>query len=401
MMIRDRSLGLWQRGALSGLLVLGIACAAEPLPPPAPPEVGVSQPITRPVTLFAEFTGTTRGSESVEIRARVTGTLEQAAFEVGRPVNKGDLLFVIEPRPYRAALNSAEAGLRAAQAELARTESDLRRVTQAAQTNAVSESDVDLAQANRDMAQANVYTAEADLDQAQLQYSYTSVQSPIDGIVDRNLFDVGNVVGGPGEDVLTSVNRVAPLFVYFDVPERAILEILKYLDYTRSEEGVYVGTDSASGSSDNRQALDDDTRTRILVGTLVDDGFPHEGVIDFLSNTVDASTGTIEVRGRLPNERGLLLPGLFVRVRIPLDTIDDAILIDEKALGTDLGGRYVYVVGDDNMVEQRYVELGTTETDGMVPVNEGLELSDTYIVEGVLRARPGMPVSPAQSGSVE
>ena len=392
MMIRDRSLGLWQRGALSGLLVLGIACAAEPLPPPAPPEVGVSQPITRPVTLFAEFTGTTRGSESVEIRARVTGTLEQVAFEVGRPVNKGDLLFVIEPRPYRAALNSAEAGLRAAQAELARTESDLRRVTQAAQTNAVSESDVDLAQANRDMAQANVYTAEADLDQAQLQYSYTSVQSPIDGIVDRNLFDVGNVVGGPGEDVLTSVNRVAPLFVYFDVPERAILEILKYLDYTRSEEGVYVGTDSASGSSDNRQALDDDTRTRILVGTLVDDGFPHEGVIDFLSNTVDASTGTIEVRGRLPNERGLLFPGLFVRVRIPLG--HDRRRHPDRRDGPGHRSGWALCLRRRRRQHGRAAlrrartDRGRRHGTGL----EGLELSETYIVEGVLRARPGMPV---------
>lgn len=389
----------WGLAPMVGLMMMGWSCGAEAPPPPPPPEVVVGQPVTRPVTLFAEFTGTTRGSESVEIRARVTGELEQVAFEVGRPVREGDLLFVIEPRPYKAALNSAEAALRAAKADLDRTESDLRRVTQAAKTAAVSESDVDLARANRDMAQANVLTAEADLDQAQLQYSYTSVVSPIDGIIDRNLFDVGNVVGGPGEDVLTSVNRVAPLFVYFDAPERAILEILKYVDYQRTDAGVEM-TLHENVSSDSED-IDGEQMQKLFVGTLVDEDFPHEGVVDFLSNTVDPSTGTIEVRGRLPNASGLLFPGLFVRVRLPVGVVDDAILIDERALGTDLGGRFVYVVGEDNVVEQRYVSLGVTEADGMAPVTEGLELSDTYIVEGVLRARPGMPVTPTRAGSAE
>ena len=395
--MRRGSTPAWTLALIFGLLSLAWACGAEPPAPPPPPEVGVSQPITRPVTLFAEFTGTTRGSESVQIRARVIGRLEQVAFEVGRPVETGDLLFVIEPRPYKASLDSAAAGLRAAEADLARTESDLKRVEQAAKTDAVSESDVDLARANRDMAQANVYSAEAALDQAELQYSYTRVLSPIDGIADRNLFDVGNVVGGPGEDVLTSVNKVAPLFVYFDAPERAILKILEYVDYRRMQGGVEIGGSMIDGPA----GYDPDSSLTIQVGTLIDEGFPHEGVIDFLSNTVDSSTGTIEVRGRLANKRGLLFPGLFVRVRLPVGTVEDAILIDERAIGTDLGGRYVYVVGADNMVEQRYVKLGATEPDGMIPVEEGLELSDTYISTGVLRARPGMPVTPTQGGPAD
>jgi len=387
--------GILRIGLCAAALALAAGCGGGPeAAPPAPPEVGVSQPITRPVTLFAEFTGTTRGSESVRIRARVTGTLEEIAFEVGRPVSAGDLLFVIEPRPYKAARDSAAAVLRAAEADLARAESDLQRVSQAARTNAVSESDVDLAKANRDMAEASVLSAEASLDQAELQYSYTSVLSPITGIADRNLFDVGDVVGGAGEDVLTSVNRVAPLFVYFDVPERAILEILKNVNYTRTEDGVEFTVDDLE-SRDEKEEL------RLQVGTLIDEGFPHEGVVDFLSNTVDASTGTIQLRGRLPNARGLLFPGLFVRVRLPFGSVEDAVLIDERALGTDLGGRYVYVVGEDNVVEQRYIELGTTEDDGMVPVSEGLELSDTYIVDGVLRARPGLPVKPIRRDGAE
>ncbi len=399
--------GLWRLGSLGVALALTAGCAQEAPPPPAPPEVGVSQPITRPVTLFTEFTGNTVGSEQVQIRARVTGAVERVAFEGGRPVKTGDLLFVIEPRPYKAALNAAEAALRAAEADLARAESDLRRVTQAAKTNAVSESDVDLARANRDMADASVLTAEADLDQARLQFSYTNVVSPIDGIVDRNLFDVGNVVGGPGEDVLTSVIKVAPLFVYFSVPERAILEMLRTVNYTRTEEGVQFdvppsmrpGGHSATEEGAGDDALRSGPSVEIQVGTPADEGFPHIGELDFLSNTVDSATGTIEVRGRLPNAEGLLLPGLFVRVRIPVGTVEDAILIDERSLGTDLGGRYVYVVGADNIVEQRYVELGPTEEDGMVPVTAGLELSDSYIVDGVLRARPGMPVNPQRGGT--
>ena len=380
---------------LGPVLLMSWACGgAEPPPPPAPPEVGVSQPITRPVTQYAEFTGTTRGSESVQIRARVTGTLEQVAFVPGRPVHKGDLLFVIEPRPYKAARDSAAAALRAAEADLARTESDLGRVTQAVKTNAVSESDVDLARAQRDMAEANVLSGKANLDQAELQLSYTRVLSPINGMIDRNLFDVGNVVGGPGEDVLTSVNRVVPLFVYFDAPEQAVLEILR-----RRQMGILTRDDEPS--LDETDSPGEDPVLAIEVSTTIDEGFPHVGAVDFVSNKVDASTGTIEIRGRLPNEEELLFAGLFVGIRLPIGTVDDAILIDERALGTDLGGRYVYVVGADDVVEQRYVRLGPVEDDGMVPVVEGLELSDTYIVEGVLRTRPGMPVTPMPVESTE
>ena len=383
---------LWPLALTSALMVLS-GCGGGSPPASAPPEVGVAQPTSRTVTLYKEFTGTTRGSESVEIRARVTGALERVAFEAGRPVKRGDLLFVIEPRPYKASLESSRAALRAAEAELARSESNLRRVTQAARTNAVSESDVDLAQANRDMAEAEVLAARAGLDQAELQYSYTSVRSPIDGIIDRNLFDVGNVVGGPGEDVLTSVIRVAPLFVYFDVPERAVLELLKQVEFERTDEGISFST--VPDPLGDAEKLEEGAGFGFSVGTLVDEGFPHRGVVDFLGNTVDASTGTIEVRGRIDNDRGLLFPGLFVRVRVPIGLLENAILIDERAVGTDLGGRYVYVVDANNVVEQRYVELGPTEDDGMVPVIQGLEMSETYIVDGVLRARPGMPVTPA------
>jgi RND family efflux transporter MFP subunit len=362
--------------AVALLLIAFAGCGAPEAAPPAPPEVTVDQPVRREVTLFQEFTGQTRASASVEVDARVSGTLEQMLFEPSLMVEQGQLLFVIEPRSYKAALDAAEAALRSAKAQLARAESDLKRVTQAAKTNAVSEADVDLAQANRDMAEAAVYTAEAGLDQAQLTYSYTQVTAPIAGQVGRNLVDVGNVVSGSQRTVLTTINQLAPIHGYFNVPEQALLNILR----VRSLEGVDIEQDGVD----------------VEMATLVDEGYPHKGEFDFISNTVDSATGTIEVRAVFANEDEKLFPGLFVRLRVPVGTVEDAILVDERAVGSDLGGRYVYVIGPDNVVEQRYVTLGPVEDDGMVPVSEGLEGSETYITEGLLRARPGMPVTPQQ-----
>jgi multidrug efflux system membrane fusion protein len=357
---------------------MGCGGGAETGPPP-PPDVGVAQPIKRDVTLYSEHLGTTRAFESVEVQARVTGALEQITFEPSRMVEKGELLFVIEPRLYKAERDAAEAALKSAQADLARAESDLQRVTQAVKTNAVSQSDVDLAQANRDMAAAAVLAATARLDSAELQYSYTQVRSPIAGQVGRNLVDLGNIVSGSEGTVLTTVNRMQPMFVYFDAPEEVVLRALRNLDLTTEVD-------------QSRQEKGEATRAQ--VATLIDEDFPFSGPIDYVSNTVDAATGTIQLRAVLTNEKQNLFPGLFVRVRIPIGVLEDAVLIREEALGTDLGGRYVYIVGDGNVVEQRYVELGPVEPDGMVPITEGLDGSETYIVEGMLRARPGMPVTP-------
>jgi len=359
------------------------ACGGVPeRPPPPPPEVGVAQPERREVMIYEEFTGETRAFESVEVRAQVSGTLEQMLFEPSNRVRKGEVLFVIEPRPYKASLDAALAALRSAEAELARAESDLRRVQQAARTNAVSESDVDLARAQRDVAEAGVLSAEAGLDQAELQHSYTQVTAPIEGQVGRNLVDVGNVVSSAQQTLLTTINRLRPIHAYFDVPERALLERLQ------DRRGATIRADDAD-------------QPRVEMKTLVEEGFPHQGRLDFIANTVDSATGTIEVRAVFPNQDGVLFPGLFVRMRITIESVPGAILIDERAIGTDLGGRFVYVVGEGNVVEQRYVDLGRVEADGMIPVWEGLDGSETYIVDGVLRARPGMPVTPASARAAE
>ena len=372
--MRNRFLTL----ATLALLAFGCGGDAQQGAPP-PPDVGVAKPIRRDVTVFSEHLGSTAAFESVEVRARVTGVLEQINFEPATVVEEGKQLFLIEPRNYKAERDAADAALKSAEADLARAESDLKRVEQAVKTNAVSQSDVDLATATRDMARASVLSAEAALDRADLQLSYTQVRSPITGQVGRNLVDRGNIVSGSERTVLTTVNRMQPMFVYFDAPEEVVLRALKNLNLT---------TDST------RERFERDEATLAQVATLIDDDFPFEGPIDYVSNEVDTATGTIQVRAVLPNAEMRLFPGLFVRVRIPIQLLEDAVVIREEALGTDLGGRYVYVVGPDNIVERRYVQLGVVEPDGMVPILEGLDGSETYIVEGLLRARPGMPVTP-------
>jgi RND family efflux transporter MFP subunit len=375
--------GFWSCLTLAMLATLAVGCGggAETGPPP-PPDVGVAQPIKRDVTLYSEHLGTTQAFESVEVKARVSGKLERITFDPSTIVEEGAQLFVIEPRLYKAERDAADAALKSAQAELARTESDLQRVEQAVKTNAVSQSDVDLARANRDMARASVLSAEAALDSAELQYSYTQVRAPITGQVGRNRVDRGNIVSGSQGTLLTTVNRMQPMFVYFDVPEEIVLLALKNLDLT-------TVVDINSEDEASRRGV-----TKAEVATLIDKDYPFTGPIDYVSNTVDSATGTIQVRALLPNEEMNLFPGLFVRVRIPMGVLEDAVLIREEALGTDLGGRYVYVVGEGNVVEQKYVELGPVEPDGMVPVTEGLDGTETYIVDGILRARPGMPVTP-------
>ena len=365
---------------LAGVTV-GCGGSAEPVAPP-PPDVGVAQPIKRDVTLYSEHLGTTEAFESVEVKARVSGELEQITFEPSTIVQEDEQLFVIEPRQYKAERDAAFAGLKSAEADLARAESDLKRVEQAVKTNAVSQSDVDLARAQRDMASAAVLSAKAKLDSAELQLSYTQVRAPITGQVGRNRVDRGNIVSGSQGTLLTTVNRMQPMFVYFDAPEEIVLRALQNMNLT-------TVVDINAEDEVSRRGV-----TNAEVATLIDEGYPYSGPIDFVSNTVDAATGTIQVRAVLPNEEMNLFPGLFVRVRIPMGTLENAVLIREEALGTDLGGRYVYVVGEGNVVEQKYVELGPVESDGMVPITEGLDGSETYIVDGMLRARPGMPVSP-------
>ena len=357
-------------------MVLGCGGQPETVAPP-PPEVTVATPTQRDVTVFQEFVGTTQARESVEIRARVQGFLDRIAFDPSTFVRKGTLLFVIEPEPYQALRDRAEAGIKAAEAGLRRAESDLERLEQAVETNAVSQQEVTRARAERDQASAALLETQAALTNAEIQLEYTTVESPIDGLVSRNFVDLGNLVGAGEATLLTTVRRIDPIFAYFEVSERFVAQQLE-------ERGGHK--DPGTG--------DEIPATLVLMET----GLEIEGKVDAVDNTVDPATGTIQLRAIFPNKDSKIFPGFFIRVRLQGEFLENALLVEETALGTDLGGRYVMVVGDGNVVERRYIEPGPLQKDGSRVVLEGLEPGERYITVGLQRARPGMPVTPKNGG---
>jgi RND family efflux transporter MFP subunit len=372
----------WFRSAVV-LIGLGIAACGDEAGAPVLPEVGVANPERRSVEYYAEFSGNTRASQFAEVRARVPGTLEEMSFQPSGMVQQGQLLFVVEPGPYQAAQREAEARLASARSELAGAESDLERIQMAIQTNAVSQQDLDRAQAARDQSNAAVRLAEAQLAQAAINLSYTQVRSPVTGTVSRNFVDLGNLVGVGEPTLLTTVSAVQPIWVYFDASEELALQALARGAARRDTPTEVVG-DGEVGV--------------VSVATSADVGFPHEGRVDFIDNTVDPTTGTISVRAVLPNTDLALFPGLFVRVRLVLGEYDDALVVSERGIGTDIGGKYLLVLDEQNVVDRRYVTLGPVQPDGTVVVEEGLDGTERYIVDGLLRARPGFPVTPASAG---
>jgi RND family efflux transporter MFP subunit len=362
------------------LILIGVACSEPPVPPaPQPPTVTVETPEVRDVVPFLEFAGRTAPRETVQIRARVRGELRELHFQDGASVRRGQLLFTIEHEPYEAIRDQATADVSRWDAELASAQSDLERLEQAVQTNAVSLQEVDRARAQRDMAQANLLGSKARLVQAEIDLGYTRVTSPLAGRISRRYVDPGNLVGSGEATLLADIASLTPLYAFFEMSENQFVQILR--DYR--PDGAVSGEPPARGEVPAFAAVGDSSE------------FTHEGWIDYVDNTIDSDTGTIEVRGQFPNDSMQLYPGLFVRIRIPRATLENSILVPERAIGTDLGGKYVYVIGSDSIVEQRYVTLGQLEGTLRV-ISEGLAASDRIIVEGLQRARPGMPVTPAQ-----
>jgi len=346
--------------------------------PPPPPSVTVARPAERSVTDYAEFTGTTQAVESVEIRARVEGFLQSVHFEAGAVVRKGDLLFVIDPKPFQAALAEAEANLKMAETDLKLAEDKLRRNQSLFARRAISNLELIESQSERDRDAAAIEVAKAQVRKARLNLQYTEVRAPIDGRAGRNLVDVGNLVGAGEPTLLTTVVKYDPMYVYFSVSERDLLAYQKKRETSKSSE---------------------DTDT-FEMGLADDSGYPHAGRLDFLENQLDPDTGTILVRGVFPNPDKKVFPGLFARVRVPVDVKEDALLVPEEALGMDQRGRFLLTVNDENVVEYRSVETGAL-LDGMRVVLQGISASDRVVVNGLQRARPGAKVSPAEASGKE
>ena len=371
-------------GPLAALAAaIGVAgCGSGEEQGPPAPEVTVSKPVLRDVVFSSEFTGTTRAVESAEVRARVAGVLERIAFEPSTIVQAGQLLFVIEQEQYRASRDEALGTMRAAVADSALKESNLERVLQAAQTEAVSEQDVDKATAERDAAIATVLGARGRLSRAQLDLDYTEVRSPITGQVGRNRVDAGNLVGHGEATLLTTVNKIDPIFVYFDAPESLVLALLEFgrrRDQYSEEELAEYG--------------------KAYVGTAADEAFPHEGEIDFVGNTVDPTTGTIELRAVVCRTMTTsCFPACSCGSASRAGCGRMQILVNETAVGTDLGGKYVMVLGEGNLVEQRYVTLGAASGRRDDRRDGGPGCRETYVSNGSAACASRVPGDAAYRG---
>lgn len=344
----------------------GTNAAEAPATPPAP-QVSVAEVVSRDVNGWDEFTGRVEAAETVAIRPRVSGYIQQVRYTEGHEVRKGDVLFVIDQRPYRAELARTEAELARARAQAALAVSEARRGKALLEARAISQEEHDRLVANEAQAVAATHAAEAAVEMARLNLEFTEVRSPIAGRAGRALVTEGNLIE-PGATVLTTVVSLHPVYVYFDGDEQV---------YLRSADLARRGA-----------------RNAVLVGLANEEGFPHEGVLDFVDNQVDPQTGTIRSRAVLDNHDRRFTPGLFARVRLQASTSETALLVDDKAVLTDQDRKFVYVLGPENRAIRKDVKLGRT-VEGLRVVSEGLQPGDKVIVHGVQKVFfPGMPVQP-------
>jgi RND family efflux transporter MFP subunit len=350
------------------------ACEQNSFVPPPPPKVDVAVPVQRAVTRFLEATGNTAPINIVDLVARVQGVLQSINYKDGDFVKAGTTLFTIEPDTYKFKLEQAQAAEAGAQASLKQAEADFKRQADLVARQAVSQATLDTSTSTRDNAQANLQQAQANTKIAAVNYSYTNVLAPFDGIVSAHLISVGELVGVASPTQLATIVQYDPIYVNFNVDEQQVLRI-------RAEAARKGLT-----ASDLKQ-------TPIEVGLQTETGYPHKGKLDYAAPTITQSTGTLAVRGVLPNADRILLPGYFVRVRVPLDEQRDALLVPDVALGSDQAGRYVLVVNKDNVVEQRKVQTGPVEGELRV-IESGLKPVDRVVVAGLLRTIPGQKVDP-------
>jgi RND family efflux transporter MFP subunit len=310
----------------------------------------------------------------VDIQARVQGYLRHVAFKDGAYLHKGDLLFEIEPDAYRAARAMAAAKVSSAEALLARAQQDYERVQIAIKDNAVSEQEVGSRKADVNVANAALDEAKAALVTSELNLSYTRIFAPIDGKISRRLVDAGNLVGPPEKSLLANIVRMDPIYVYFYASENQLVE---QLDYSTTYEKRKDYTLQAGLGDDNE--------------------YPYHGKLDYMDNNVDPLTGTLQVRGLLDNPDVQILPGMFVRIRVPTGDPNDVILVQDKAVGTDLNGKFVYTIKADKTVEQRMIQIAETVGDMRI-VESGLSVDESYILTGIQYVRPGMPVTEMTPG---
>jgi multidrug efflux system membrane fusion protein len=344
--------------------------------PPAP-LVTISKPLQREIVEWDEYTGRFDAVETVEVRARVSGYLTELHFKDGQVVKQGDLLFVIDPRPFERTLELAQAELLQAQTKVQNANLDVVRGKPLVERRVISEKTFDDRESLVREARAAVKVAEAKVKTAELELSFTRMTSPITGRISRTLVTAGNWISAgsvAGTTLLTTIVSQDPIYIYFDVSEN------NYIKYKRlAERGA--GSGAAELGAPVEVALPDER------------GFPHKARLDFLDNRLDQGTGTLRARGVMSNQSGLFSPGLFARVRVTGTAPYMAVLLPDEAIGTDQTNKYVFAVGEDGIVSRKGIVLGPL-FNGLRVVREGLSGEEWVITRGLQRARPGQKVTP-------
>jgi RND family efflux transporter MFP subunit len=345
---------------------------------PPPPKVTIATPVAQDVTRYYEATGNTAAVNSVDLVARVQGFVQAISYTDGQFVKKGTSLFTIEPQPYKLKVDAAKASVTSAQATLLVKQQDFARQADLLQRQVSAQVSYDQALAARDSAQAAVQSAQADEQQAEINLGYTDVTAPFDGVVTARQVSIGQLVGANSPTTLSTIVELDPIWVNFNVSERDVLKVREFLAGEGRTTANLLGTP-------------------VEVGLQTEEGYPHAGKLDYVAPDVDSSTGTLAARAILDNANRALLPGFFVRIRIP-GKPRPALLVPDIAIGSDQGGRYVLVVNKDNIVEQRKVTPGQLEGDLRV-IDEGLAKDDRVVIGGIMQAIPGQKVDAEPSPS--
>jgi membrane fusion protein, multidrug efflux system len=364
---------------MAALSLVVLACISGCKPsnqyaPPPPKTVTVAHPVQRAITRYLETNGTAASINQVDLVARVQGFLQAQNYQDGRTVTKGTVLFTIEPAPYQAKLQQAQAQEAAIEAQVAQSDAEYDRQASLGKRSFASQSVVDQARATRDANRANLLAAKANTQLAAINLGYTQVEAPFAGVVTAHLVSVGEMVGATGPTKLATIVQLAPIYVTFSMSEQDVERIRASM----AARGV---------------TLEQLGPIPVEVGLQTEQGYPHVGKLDYVSPLVDAATGTLTVRAIFQNTGDVLLPGNFVRVRVPTQRDVPALLVPAVALGTDQAGSYVLVVGPDDVVAQKEVTVGTSVGDLRV-IETGLKPTDRVVVAGVQRAVPGEKVVP-------